>query len=182
MTARAERRSYWTWGYESDEPSDAQRKEAAGRLSQRFGREVEVPKIAVLDDVELTPSRIAVPGKLGEWVRTDHVDRATHTYGGHSMELLRAGRGVFTNPPGESAGRLVEAAGLKGHAIGGARISPVHANFIEAGPEARAGDVIALMDEARRRVRAAGGPVLYAEVRYLHPQWGIGPPPLAEVD
>ena len=53
---------------------------------------------------------------------------------------------------------------------------------LRAGPEARAGDVIALMDEARRRVRAAGGPVLHAEVRYLHPQWGIGPPPLGEVD
>jgi UDP-N-acetylenolpyruvoylglucosamine reductase len=88
---------------------------------------------------------------------------------------------VFTNPPDESAGRLVEATGLKGYAIGGARISPVHANFIEAGPDARAADVIALMDEARRRVRDAGGPVLHAEVRYLHPEWGIGPPPLAEV-
>lgn len=88
---------------------------------------------------------------------------------------------VFTNPEGDSAGRLIEATGLKGHAIGGARISPVHANFIEAGPDARAADVIALMDEARRRVRAAGGPVLHAEVRYLHPEWGIGAPPLAEV-
>lgn len=88
---------------------------------------------------------------------------------------------VFTNPPGESAGRLIEATGLKGHAIGGARISPVHANFIEAGPDARAVDVVALMDEARARVRAAGGPVLHAEVRYLHPEWGIGAPPLAEV-
>ena len=88
---------------------------------------------------------------------------------------------VFTNPEGESSGRLIEAAGLKGFAIGGARISPVHANFIEAGPGCRAADVIALMDEARRRVRDAGGPVLQAEVRYLHPQWGIGAPPLAEV-
>ena len=81
----------------------------------------------------------------------------------------------------ESDRRLVEATGLKGYAIGGARISPVHANFIEAGPDARATDVIALMDEARRRVRDAGGPVLHAEVRYLHPEWGIGQPPLAEV-
>ena len=77
--------------------------------------------------------------------------------------------------------RLIEAAGLKGFAIGGARISPVHANFIEAGEGCRAADVIALMDEARRRVRDAGGPVLHAEVRYLHPEWGIGAPPLAEI-
>ena len=88
---------------------------------------------------------------------------------------------VFTNPAGDSAGRLIEAAGLKGHVIGQARISPVHANFIEAGPGATAADVVALMDEARRRVRAAGGPVLHAEVRYLHPVRGIGAPPLAEI-
>ena len=88
---------------------------------------------------------------------------------------------VFTNPEGDSSGRLIEAAGLKGFALGGARISPVHANFIEAGKDCRAADVIALMDEARRRVRDAGGPVLHAEVRYLHPEWGIGAPPLAEI-
>ncbi len=88
---------------------------------------------------------------------------------------------VFTNPPGDSAGRLIEAAGLKGHAVGGARISPVHANFIEARSGASAGDIIALMDIARRRVRDAGGPVLHAEVRYMHPEWGIGAPPLAEI-
>ena len=65
---------------------------------------------------------------------------------------------VFTNPEGDSAGRLLEAAGCKGLAVGGARFSPVHANFIEASPGCRAGDVLALMAEGRRRVLAAGGP------------------------
>lgn len=100
---------------------------------------------------------------------------------GTQPQGVRTFGSVFTNPPGESSGRLIEAVGLKGFTIGGARISPVHANFIEAGEGCRAADVIALMDEARRRVRDAGGPVLHAEVRYLHPEWGIGAPPLAEI-
>lgn len=85
---------------------------------------------------------------------------------------------VFTNPEGASAGRLLEAAGCKGLAVGGARFSPVHANFIEAGAGSRSADVLALMAEGRRRVREAGGPVLEAEVRYLHPVRGIVAAPL----
>lgn len=80
---------------------------------------------------------------------------------------------VFTNPPGGSAGRLLEAAGCKGLAVGGARFSPVHANFIEASPGCRAEDVLALMARGRRRVAEAGGPVLAPEVRYLDPLRGI---------
>jgi len=80
---------------------------------------------------------------------------------------------VFTNPPGDSAGRLLEAAGCKGLAVGGARFSPVHANFIEASKGCRSEDVLALMAEGRGRVCAVGGPVLEAEVRYLHPEDGI---------
>jgi alkyldihydroxyacetonephosphate synthase len=99
MTARAERRSFWTWGYVSDEPTDDTRKEAAQRLSQRFGREVVVPGIVSIDDVELTAPRIDIPSKLKDWVVADHADRVVHTYGGHSLELLRAGRGDFVNPP-----------------------------------------------------------------------------------
>ena len=85
---------------------------------------------------------------------------------------------VFTNPEGGSSGRLLEAAGCKGLAIGGATFSPVHANFIEASPGCSSADVLALMSEGRRRVRDAGGPVLESEVRYLDPVHGIGPPPL----
>ena len=85
---------------------------------------------------------------------------------------------VFTNPPGASAGRLLEAAGCKGLAVGGARFSPVHANFIEASAGCSSIDVLRLMREGRRRVCASGGPVLESEVRYLHPHRGIGAPPL----
>lgn len=85
---------------------------------------------------------------------------------------------VFTNPQGGSSGRLLEAAGCKGLAIGGARFSPVHANFIEASPGCSSADVLALMSEGRRRVRDSGGPVLESEVRYLDPTHGIGAPPL----
>ncbi len=80
---------------------------------------------------------------------------------------------VFTNPEGDSAGRLLEQAGCKDVQVGDARFSPVHANFIEAGPQATAADVLALMREGRRRVREAGGAELHAEVRFLHPTEGI---------
>ncbi len=85
---------------------------------------------------------------------------------------------VFTNPPGDSAGRLLEHAGCKDLRIGDARFSPVHANFIEAGPETRATDVLALMAEGRRRVLDRGGPRLEPEVRFLDPDRGIVSPPL----
>lgn len=85
---------------------------------------------------------------------------------------------VFTNPDGDSAGRLLEAAGCKEITVGGARFSPVHVNFIEAERGCTARDVLALMAEGRRRVVAAGGPVLVPEVRFLDPQRGIIAAPL----
>ncbi len=75
---------------------------------------------------------------------------------------------VFKNPPGErTSGQLLEACGLKGYAVGGARISPVHANFIENVAAATSADVIALMREARRRVRDEHGIDLEHEVELL---------------
>src|SRR5690606_13920231 len=59
---------------------------------------------------------------------------------------------VFTNPEGESAGRLVEAAGAKGLRLGTAQVSEKHANFIQADEGGSADDVVALMAEVRRRV------------------------------
>jgi len=59
---------------------------------------------------------------------------------------------IFRNPPGDFAGRLIEAAGLKGHAIGGAMVSPKHANFIVNADNATASDVRALMTLVQQEV------------------------------
>jgi UDP-N-acetylmuramate dehydrogenase len=77
---------------------------------------------------------------------------------------------VFKNPRHElSAGRMLEACGLKGHRIGGAQISPRHANFIENADGARSADAVALMAEARRRARDRFGVALEREVEFLGP-------------
>ena len=75
---------------------------------------------------------------------------------------------VFKNPDHElTAGRMLEACGLKGHRIGGAQISPRHANFIENADGARSEDAIALMTEARRRTWEQYGVELEHEVVFL---------------
>jgi UDP-N-acetylmuramate dehydrogenase len=74
---------------------------------------------------------------------------------------------TFRNPPGEFAGRLVEAVGLKGHRVGGAMWSEVHANFVVNMGGARASDVLALVRLARSRVQERFGVVLETEVRLL---------------
>lgn len=74
---------------------------------------------------------------------------------------------IFRNPPGDYAGRLVEAAGLKGYCIGGAQVSPRHANFIINTGGARAADVVGLINLMRQRVREAGGPALIPEILLL---------------
>ncbi len=74
---------------------------------------------------------------------------------------------TFKNPEGDSAGRLIEAAGLKGLAIGGAAVSEVHANFIVNTGGATAADVVAVMNVVRDTVRDAYGIELEPEVRFL---------------
>jgi UDP-N-acetylmuramate dehydrogenase len=74
---------------------------------------------------------------------------------------------TFRNPPGDFAGRLVEAAGLKGHRIGGAMWSDVHANFVVNLGGATARDCVALIRLARERVRERFGILLEPEVRLL---------------
>lgn len=78
---------------------------------------------------------------------------------------------VFRNPPGASAGKLLDGAGCKGMAEGGARVSERHANFIVAGGGAKSGDIARLAARMRERVRERAGVRLEPEIRL----WGEDP-------
>jgi len=80
---------------------------------------------------------------------------------------------IFRNPPGDHAGRLIEAAGCKGASVGGATVSELHANFITHDGDATAADIAALMLEVRDRVAEASGITLIPEVEW----WGDDDPP-----
>ncbi len=74
---------------------------------------------------------------------------------------------VFTNPPGDSAGRLIESCGLKGFRMGTAVVSTKHANFIQADPDGSADDVRRLITHLQRAVAEASGVTLRTEVRMI---------------
>ncbi len=79
---------------------------------------------------------------------------------------------AFKNPPGSSAGRLIDAAGLKGLRVGQALVSPEHANFIVNLGGASAADVVALLEQIQQRVRRSGAGVPLATEWEL---WGFAP-------
>lgn len=101
--------------------------------------------------------RATAEAEISEIVRW----RRANQPGGHN-----AGS-VFTNPDGDSAGRLIETAGAKGLRIGSAEVSPRHANFIQADEGGRADDVWALMGKVQARVHHAHGLVLHPETRLV---------------
>jgi UDP-N-acetylmuramate dehydrogenase len=74
---------------------------------------------------------------------------------------------VFTNPPGDSAGRVIDEAGGRGLRRGTAQVSPKHANFIQADEGGSADDVLALMGEVRDLVLDHAGIALHAETRLV---------------
>ena len=115
-------------------------------------------EVVVAVTVELAVGdRARAEAEIAEIVRW----RREHQPGGHN-----AGS-VFVNPSGDSAGRLIEAAGCKGLRLGTAEVSPKHANFIQADDGGRAADVHALMGEVRSRVREHAGVTLRAETRLV---------------
>jgi len=81
---------------------------------------------------------------------------------------------IFRNPAGDFAGRLIESLGMKGHQIGGAQVSPRHANFIVNTGGATAADVVALINLVRQRVFDATGHRLTPEILFLG-EWTTPP-------
>lgn len=71
---------------------------------------------------------------------------------------------IFRNPDGAHAGKLIESAGLKGLSLGGAQVSPVHANFIVNTGDASASELLELMKQVKNKVKEASGYDLQSEL------------------
>ena len=103
------RRSFWAWGLEQDEPTEQQVREAAARLSQRYGVQVEPVMPPRADDLRLRAPRISPPSSLAAICSTDDHDRAVHTYGRSFRDRIRAYNLQFPNPPDVVAHPTTEA-------------------------------------------------------------------------
>lgn len=128
-------------------------------------RSAELPPGAVVAFAELALTDQDVPERTAR--RRALMERRKAT---QPLDLPSCGS-TFTNPPGDFAGRLIEAAGLKGARIGGAEISPRHANFFVNADDASAEDIRQLIVLARRAVYERFGVLLEPEVRLMGP-WG----------
>ena len=128
---------------------------AWGYRSARFPE----PHVILEAGLRLVP---ADPAAIGEREDAWHAERR------RTQPLGAASAGcVFKNPSGAPASRLIDQAGLKGEQIGGAQVSPVHANFIVNTGGATADQVLALIDRVRERVRAVHGVELELEVELV---------------
>ena len=78
---------------------------------------------------------------------------------------------IFKNPPNGSAGKLIDESGLKGERIGDAEVSPVHANFIVNRGRATGAEVMALVQQVRRKVQASRGVTLEPEAQLFGRKW-----------
>jgi UDP-N-acetylmuramate dehydrogenase len=139
--------------------SDAEGTDDAARLRYGYRSSSVTPSQLVLEaDLLVHPGDAA---HEQDEVRAIVGWRRSHQPGG-----ANAGS-VFTNPPGDSAGRLIEDAGLKGYRLGSAHVSEKHANFIQADKGGRADDVWSLMNLVRAAVFDHCGVTLATEVRLL---------------
>ncbi len=138
---------------------------AAGRLETLRGSEISFEyrhTSFAPDDIMLTV-KLELPSKpyreILQGIRVCNEKRRS------SQPLNQKSAGcIFKNPPGASAGRMIDELGLKGHSVGDARVSDRHANFFINAGRAKAADMFALIANVRERVRAAYGVELENEV------------------
>ncbi len=143
-------------------PGGAIEEWSAKEIGFRY-RHSDIPQGAVVARATLALTREDVDARRAQ--RQALLERRKAT---QPLDLPSCGS-TFTNPPGDFAGRLIEAAGLKGHRIGGASISAKHANFIVNHGTACAKDILDLICLARRRVFEDTGVRLTPEVKLLGP-------------
>ena len=105
------------------------------------------------------------------------LDEIRHWRQAHQPIGMASAGSVFRNPPGDSAGRLIDAAGLKGTRIGGAVVSEKHANFIVNDQKGTAGDVRRLADHIRAEILARDGVALEFEIEFVGDwhDWEVAP-------
>jgi UDP-N-acetylmuramate dehydrogenase len=137
---------------------------AASELKLSYRHSV-LPEGSVVARARLQLTSVGVADKMASRAKLIAARKATQP-----LDLPSCGS-TFTNPSGDHAGRLIEAAGLKGRRIGGASISTKHANFIVNHGDATALDIHALIELAMSEVKGQFGVELVPEVRYLG-DWG----------
>jgi len=145
------------------DPRDAERRTLTVRecgFAYRESRFKHGPEVVLAGTIDLATGD---PGEVAALVDGHQAQRRA------TQPLADQNAGsVFRNPPGDHAGRLVEAAGLKGHRIGSAQVSTLHANFIVTDRgRARAADVRALGEHVRRVVADRFGVELRYEIEFV---------------
>ena len=94
------RTQIWGWGYEDQQPSEAEKTAAVQDIANSLGRSnIELAKEPKLEDLELRPARISPPDSLAPLCSTENYDRASHSYGKAVPDIIRAFRREFPNPP-----------------------------------------------------------------------------------
>lgn len=138
----------------------------ASELSMSY-RTTKLPEGALV-------TRVALRLKAGDVDEARERVRAEKQYRSATQPFKLATSGsIFRNPPGDYAGRLIEANGLKGARCGGAVISDLHANWVVNEGGATALDILTLLARARVVVARATGVWLEPEVRLLSPYEGV---------
>jgi UDP-N-acetylmuramate dehydrogenase len=146
----------------------------AVRMVDPRGRVVDIPAA----DIPFSYRKAHLPRGIvaGVWLQLkpgahDQIEKTVKDYlqyrkNTQPLTLPSAGC-VFKNPPQDSAGRLVDAAGLKGARVGDAQVSEKHANFVVNVGHARAADVLALIRKVRAGVKKASGVTLELELKVV---------------